>query len=129
MMRVLAILLGASVGACLGGCVGIGPPTLTRDRFDYNSAISDSWKQQMLNNLVKIRYGDTPVFLDVTNVISQYGFQGSVNVGFGWMSPGSNTQSLGATGIYIDRPTITYTPLSGQKFAQNLMTPSRRQRF
>lgn len=122
-MRVLAILLGASVVACLGGCVGIGPPTLTRDRFDYNSAISDSWKQQMLNNLVKIRYGDTPVFLDVTNVISQYGFQGQVNVGFGWMNPGSNTQSLGATGIYLDRPTITYTPLSGQKFAQNLMSP------
>ncbi len=76
MMRVFAILLGASLVASLGGCVGIGPPILRRDQFDYNSAISDSWKEQMLNNLVKIRYGDTPVFLDVTNVISQYVVQG-----------------------------------------------------
>jgi hypothetical protein len=51
MMRVLAILLGASLVACLGGCAGIGPPTLRRDRFDYNSAISDSWKQQMLQSI------------------------------------------------------------------------------
>jgi hypothetical protein len=126
MMRVLAILLGASLVASLGGCTGIGPPILMRDRFDYNSAISDSWKQQMLNNLVKIRYGDTPVFLDVTSVISQYVVQGGVNVEFGWANMAgilSDTQSLGANSIYIDRPTITYTPLSGQKFAQNLMTP------
>jgi hypothetical protein len=80
----------------------------------------------MLNNLVKIRYGDTPVFLDVTSVISQYVFAGGVNAQFGWSNMagvGSDTQSLGANLNYIDRPTITYTPLSGQKFAQNLMTP------
>jgi hypothetical protein len=126
MMRVLAILLGASLMASLGGCAGIGPTILRRDQFDYNSAISDSWKQQMLNNLVKIRYGDTPVFLDVSNVISQYAVQGGVNVGFGWGSiggVGSNTQSLNANASYVDRPTVTYTPLSGQKFAQNIMAP------
>jgi hypothetical protein len=106
----------------LSGCVGIGPPLLTRDRFDYNAAISDSWKQQMLVNLVKIRYGDTPVFLDVTNVISQYAFQGAVSFGFNWAGAG-NTQNLGANGAFVDRPTITYTPLSGQQFARNLMTP------
>jgi hypothetical protein len=39
--------------------------TVARDRFDYITAISDSWKSQMLLNLVKIRYGDAPVFLDV----------------------------------------------------------------
>lgn len=117
------ILVAVSLGLfTLSGCAGIGPPILTRDRFDYNSAISDSWKEQMLNNLVKIRYGDTPVFLDVTNVISQYVVQGGVNVGFNWAGAG-NTQSVGANATYFDRPTITYTPLSGQKFAQNLMTP------
>lgn len=123
MMRVLAILLGASLVACLGGCAGIGPRILPRDRFDYNAAISDSWKQQMLVNLVKIRYGDTPIFLDVTNVISQYSIQGVASLGLGWEQGGPNTQSVGANAAYFERPTITYTPLSGQKFAQNLMTP------
>jgi hypothetical protein len=123
MMRFSAILLGASVMACLGGCAGIGPMVLPRDRFDYNAAIADSWKQQMLVNLVKIRYGDTPVFLDVTSVISQYSVAVGVNSGLEWQQVGPNTQSLSANASYIDRPTITYSPLSGAKFAQNIMTP------
>ena len=41
----------------LNGCASIGPGTVARDRFDYILAISDSWKSQMLFNLVKLRYG------------------------------------------------------------------------
>lgn len=37
------------------GCAGVGPGTVNRDRFDYTMAISDSWKHQMLLNMVKIR--------------------------------------------------------------------------
>ena len=63
--------------AGLSGCSSIGPRTVARDRFDYISAISDSWKAQMLLNVVKLRYADAPVFLDVTSVITQTGYQGT----------------------------------------------------
>ena len=63
--------------AGLNGCASIGPGTMARDRFDYTTAISDSWKAQMLLNVVKLRYADAPVFLDVASVISQYGFSGN----------------------------------------------------
>jgi len=53
-------------------CAGIGARTVTADRFDYTSALSDSWKSQMLINVVKVRYGDAPVFLDVSSVIEAY---------------------------------------------------------
>jgi len=45
-----------------GGCVSVGPGTIDRDRFAYTDAISESWKRQMLLNLVKIRYADAPIF-------------------------------------------------------------------
>ena len=79
----------------------------------------------MLLNMVKIRYGDAPVFLDVTSVINQYALESLVQVGAGLNTglTGDNTASIGATGRYTDRPTITYAPLMGEKFARSLMTP------
>ena len=70
----------------LAGCASIGPRTVARDRFDYVESISDSWKRQMLLNLVKVRYADAPVFLDVTSVISSYEFRGELGV-FGQEAP------------------------------------------
>jgi hypothetical protein len=117
------------VVTALSGCVSIGPPKVVRDRFDYISAISDSWKAQMLLNLVKLRYGDAPVFLDVASVISTYGIEGSFGFAGNWTDnpippwPFSALYNVTALGRYAERPTITYSPLSGEKFARNLMTP------
>jgi hypothetical protein len=108
----------------LSGCAALGPRTVNRDRFDYTTAIADSWKRQMLLNIVKIRYGDAPIFLDVASVINQYEFQTNLNAAFGWSSPPNFTsQGAGAGGHYIDRPTISYTPMTGEKFARTMMTP------
>jgi hypothetical protein len=107
-----------------GGCASIGPRTVARDRFDYIAAISDSWKAQMLLNLVKLRYGDAPVFLDVASVITQTGYQGTVGVSGSWLNhPFSSVAGVTAAGTYGEKPTVTYAPLSGEKFARSLMTP------
>lgn len=122
MRRRMGILLGATL--LLSACAGFGPTTISRDRFDYTAAISDSWKHQMLFNMVKIRYGDAPVFMDVTSVISQYQVAGQINLAASINStPWSNSETLGATGQYVDRPTISFTPILGDKFARSLMAP------
>ena len=123
MIRAQIIIL-AAVFLVLFGCSGIGPSTVPRDRFDYTAAISDSWKNQMLFNMVKIRYGDAPVFLDVSSVISQYQLAGALNLGATINYPPSSTSgTLGWAGTYVERPTITYTPIMGDKFARSLMSP------
>ena len=89
----------------LAGCAGFGPMTVSRDRFDYTAAISDSWKRQMLFNMVKIRYGDAPVFLDVSSVISQYQIAGQINLGATiTQHPWSTSETLGATGTVCGPP-------------------------
>jgi len=110
--------------ALLAGCTGIGPGTVTRDRFDYVNAISNSWKKQMLLNLVKMRYVDAPVFMEVSSIISQYAIEGQVSLG-GTLSDSvfGDSQTVGGSGKYTDRPTITYSPLVGEKFTRSLMTP------
>ena len=103
------------------GCTGIGPKTVDRDRFDYVSAISDSWKRQTLLNLVKTRYLDAPVFMDVASVISQYALEGEIEMGFEWED--ANTQTFGGRTMYTDRPTISYAPLMGENYARSLLKP------
>lgn len=121
------IAVGAycTTAALLNSCASMGPATITRDRFDYVSTISDSGKQQMLLNLLKVRYADAPVFMDVTSVISSYSLQGETSLG-GQTAPVNRGDTFGAIGIggsYADKPTISYQPLSGDKFAKSLMTP------
>ena len=114
----LAITLAAS------GCSSMGPGTIARDRFDYDHAVTTSWKRMMLLNLVKIRYGDTPMFLDVASIINSYTLEAQVNLGATWAaSPGWDTSTLGGLGHYADKPTITYNPLLGERFTRSLMTP------
>ena len=108
------------------GCSHLGPKSITVDRFDYSAAIADSWKQQTLLNIVKLRYMDLPVFMDVASVVSGYSMQTGVNIN-GTLSSSRAVQGNFATiagqAIYTDRPTITYVPTTGDKFLRGLITP------
>jgi len=115
----------------LSGCASIGPGSVTRDRFDYTGAVGESWKSQMLLNVVKIRYGDAPVFLDVGQIVAGYSFQRNLGASatvpvFNGSPPSSvptGTFGLSGGGLYNDSPTITYAPLAGERFARSLMMP------
>jgi len=124
----LILRAGALVGALvLAGCHSMGPGTVARDRFDYSSSLGESWKRQTLLNIVKLRYLDPPIFVDVGQIVSGYSLQTTASAGSAltWPSAGQAAGgiTLGAQGQYTDRPTITYTPLTGNKFIKGLMTP------
>ena len=119
--------LGLSLlAATLAGCTHLGPRTIAVDRFDYSASIAQSWKQQTLLNIVKLRYMDLPVFVDVASIVAGYSMQTGVNVS-GTSSSDRAIQgdfvNAGAQAIYTDRPTITYVPTTGEKFLRGLITP------
>ena len=108
--------IARNLGLCLtaaalcGGCAHLGPRSVAVDRFDYSEAIAESWKQQTLLNIVKLRYMDLPVFVDVASVVAGYSLQAGVNVGGTESSKNTvqgNFLTAGAQAIYTDRPTIS----------------------
>lgn len=116
------------VTAAVAGCTSVGPQTVLRDRFDYNTTVADSWKEQTLLNIVKLRYMDLPMFLDIGQIVAGYTVESSGSLA-GTLSRGSvpheTLSSIGGTLRYTDRPTIPYSPLTGDRFLRGLMTPIR----
>ncbi len=107
------------------GCYrAIGPQSVARDRHLYAASLSDSWKEQTLLNIVKMRYLDPPVFVDVGNIVASYSLVQGVNA-TGNIIPNNQTPdaTVGGFGTYSNTPTITYTPLTGSKFIRGLATP------
>jgi hypothetical protein len=119
----LLLLAALSTAGCQSS---VGPDTIARDRFDYSAALGDSWKHQTLLNLVKLRYMDLPIFLDVGQIVSGYALETGVNLGATVSSPKAiqgDFLALGASARFTDRPTITYTPMTGDRFLRNMLDP------
>ena len=105
-------------------CARVPAGRVILDRMDYGQVIADSWKRQTLLNVVRLRYADAPVFLDVASVINSYSVGGSVSGG-GQLQ---NKQfpdgvQLGAGGSWSNTPTVTYQPLLGERFTRSLLQP------
>jgi hypothetical protein len=116
LVRLLPLLL-------LGACTQLGPRSIPGDRLEFSRALADSWKQQALLNIVKFRYLDPPIFVDVGQIVSGYTMESTVSAGVAASHDSPDVLTLGAAGRYTDRPTITYTPLTGPRFVRGLMTP------
>ena len=123
-------LAAAILSLLAAACTSIGPGTVPHDRIDYASAIGNSWKEQTLLNIVKLRYVDMPIFLEVAQVIAGYQLQSALtgsftagNVTAGLVGPFTAAGTATAGGTYTDRPTVVYQPLTGVDFLKRLMTP------
>ena len=108
----------------LAACTHIGPERIQASGNDYNIAIQQSSDEQMLLNLVRLRYRDTPMFLEVNSIASQFKLSNSASLSASLKAgriPDSG--SLGANIAYTEQPTVSYAPLHGDDFVQRLLSP------
>ena len=123
-MRTLTCAVCALALSVTGCFRPVGPQSVARDRHLYAASLSDSWKEQTLLNIVKMRYFDTPVFVDVGNIVASYSLVQGISAN-GNIIPNDQTPdaTVGGLRTYSNTPTITYTPLTGSKFIRGLATP------
>jgi hypothetical protein len=121
--RACLLLLGCALS--LPGCAGFAPKRLYQDQIGYSQSLSDSQKAQTLLNIVRIRYGDSPVFLNTTQVISGYTLQKSLSGTLNLVPGTASTTSLGGTpGVTMTQsPTFTFQPVTGEALAQSFIRP------
>jgi hypothetical protein len=94
--------------------------------MEYSHSLSHAWQRQTLLNVVKLRYMEPPMFIDIGQIVSGYQVElssgASAAIGLG---PTDDLFALQGGVKYTDRPTITYSPLTGAKFIRALLTPLR----
>jgi len=118
MMRSICILLTTVL---MTGCAGkLGPTSVRNDSLTYNRAVQCSNDTQLLLNLVRLRYRDTPTFLQIGVISSSYEFKRSVAAD---LREGAHNDLFKVGADLTDKPTTTYSPVRGKGFSEELLTP------
>lgn len=120
---VLTYLFFGTALFALSSCAYFGPGALEGSRGPYNISIQKTNDEQMLLNLVRLKYRDTPFFLEVSSVATQFTIKPSASIGgfVGERSPGNI--GLGGGIEYEEKPTVTYAPLHGDEFVRRMLSP------
>jgi hypothetical protein len=141
------LAMGTVIMALLAGCAALGPKMMHNARIEYNDVFADSWNKQLLLNLVRAKYGEPPLFLELGSLTTQYSIEAGAAVNPLWTRPDAVTDTVtraagtvaarstsrgpgsgdeykhGVTASYYERPTATFSPLQGHDYVTRLMSP------
>lgn len=107
---VIGLLLACAV---LAGCHNLGPRAVREGRNDYNEAVNNSAIEELLLNIVRLRHTASPHALQVATITSRVEIEAGAGI-----DQGEDLALL----RYAERPTIVYTPLTGEEFVRQLLT-------
>ncbi|MEY4827631.1 MAG: hypothetical protein RLZZ288_1182, partial [Planctomycetota bacterium] len=115
-------LRGVSLTALLlaGGCA-VANNAIRSDFPDYNSIIQFNQTQQMVLNLVRMHYRESPLFLQAGSVTAAYESRTEVNSET-TLTNATTPFTIGGSYQFTSRPTINYTPIEGKAYVQQFMT-------
>jgi len=110
----------------LTGCTAIGPAAVRSGRLTYNEAITTTNNQQMLMVVIHNRYNEPADLLAVASVTAnvRVATGAAIQLGIGDSDNyAGNLVPFSANAIYEENPTISYTPVAGQEYMSQLMSP------
>jgi hypothetical protein len=121
--RILTMTLCIGLTSC--SFCRVGPSNLVTDASQYNWAINQTTDSQLLLNIVRLRYGDNPTFLSVAVISSGYENKRSVGADLKLEQGDPIKWLLAPRGSrdYTEKPTTTFSVLSGQEFSKQMLSP------
>jgi hypothetical protein len=127
---VIAVLVFAALLPWTVGCA-FGPKALECTHGRYNESVKHVTEEQLLLNIVRLRYNDNPLQLDVSSIAAQYELDASLQAQpfFSTEATGDLFRSFSTilpfAGIEgANRPTVSMTPLDDAEVIRGLFKPS-----
>ena len=119
-MRKTLFTTGLLACALITGC-GVGPRSMQRDYPRYSHAVRDIEDEHLLLNLVRMRYLESPVFLQISGITTTYGVDVDTSAGGGYTSGVGPAGTVGIGAGYSETPTITYSLPDSREFFERMI--------
>jgi hypothetical protein len=119
-------LVAIALTVLCAGCSTIAGRVLhdSRDRFNETAQLTNA--EQLLRNLVRLRYAESPYFLEISSVSTSATMAGSLTVA-GNTAPGvpglDPNVAISPALSYSQTPSFVFQPLTGEKFGRQLLRP------
>ena len=119
-VRARFLPLAALLAACLAASGCVGPAAVRSTRMRYNESMRATNDEQLLMNLVRLRYADSPIFIDLPTITSQF----ELAAGGSDPGPAGSQTNFGIAGLSgRDSPTLSYHPRQGREISKALLNP------
>ena len=116
------LLLSLLLSPALAGCLA-GPEQVRASQTAYNEAVRRGADEQLLLNLVRLRYRDAPLFLQAGSVVAQFGVESTVGVDRTESDLKNDASGLDLAVKFTEKPTVAFTPLQDDEFVQRMLRP------
>ena len=113
--------LGISFVAMVG--CAVPTPLIEHRHWELNDSIRQTNNEQLLLNLVRLRYDETPYFLQVSSITTQFSLQ--QNAGATGTLPQGAPNTLGLSGgiSYSESPAVTWSLPDSREYYGRLLAP------
>lgn len=125
--RTSAMLRNITAGAILASTIAVASgcqvanQALRADFTDFNTILQNNQTQQMLLNVVRMHYRETPLFMQAGSLTASY--ESTISADSSAAIPAGDASAIDIGGGYrfSSKPTISYTPVEGKEYVQQFM--------
>lgn len=108
--------------ATLSGC-GIDTKRIQTRHWELNDTIRETHFEQLLLNIVRLRYDEMPFFLQVSSVSTQFSTNQNFNVSGSFPEKAPNIFGVGGGASYTESPIVTWSLPDSREQLGRLMAP------
>lgn len=120
--RLLPVVLPLLAATSTVGCF-VGPRAFQASHAAHNEALRTRIDEELLLNLVRLRYRDSPLFLQVGSVVTQFQLRGALGASGSLPTAGASVLDVDVGVNWSEQPTYTFQPLVDDDFVRRLLTP------
>jgi hypothetical protein len=124
----VAVTAWTGLSLLLGGC-SVANRAIRSDFTEFNTTLQFNQTQQMLLNVVRMHFRESPMFLQAGSLTAAYESRVGANVGLNreqLVLSGSETEFDYA---FSTKPTVSYSTVEGKNYVQQLLTEISPQTF